>query len=121
MRYLLTFWSTDTGQWRCLDTARLHPRIIGRAADLAGALNAVPDVTMGWMMGHRLFGDFRQTAGSDADGTEWVRVHALGPDGSALGRNDTYYGVWLEMFMLENKPAGWVPAHRPAHPLHRSN
>ena len=112
MRYLLIFYAEHIGQWRFLDTAQLGRAGLHCPEDLPEMLNHAPEVTLGWMLGPRDFGGFQRQAGTE--GAEWVRVHALAADRTVLAQDRDYQGAWLEMFMQENTPIGWIPARRSA-------
>lgn len=114
MRYLLIFHSNDTGQWRCLDTATLgacHPLHLD---DLAEALNAAAGRTVPWMLGRREFGHFQSDPRTDPDSIEQIQVHMLDPDRAVMSQGQDYQGAWLEMFMAQNIPLGWIAARRTA-------
>lgn len=112
MRYLLTFHSETAGQWRCLDSARLAAFGSGPPRDLPQALNRSPRQTIGWMLGARHFGPFTPLAVPGQD--ETIHVYALDPDSPVIGEGNDYYGAWLEMFMRQNQPLGWIAAQKPA-------
>lgn len=114
MRYLLIFHSDFAGQWRCLDSARLGRFTSGQAADLPGALNEARGLALGWMLGRRVFGPLCRAADAAAEGVEWIRVHALDTGQAVIGLGNEYHGAWLEMFMQQSEPLGWIAAQRPA-------
>lgn len=114
MRYLLTFHSDAVGQWRCLDTARLPAFRSGLPDDLPRALDDSPDLTLEWMLGRRRFGAFTAAADTDDAGCDRIGVYVLDPQTGIIGDGTDYYGAWLDMFMQQNRPIGWIAAHRPA-------
>ena len=111
MRFLLTFHSVATGQWRCLDTALLPGFRSGRARDLPAALRGDGDLVMRWMMGRYLIGDVLLPASAGAPGGP-ISVYALDPAHSVIGFENEYVGPWLEVFQMEHAPLGHIGARK---------
>ncbi|MCL4068916.1 hypothetical protein M3484_20355 [Pseudomonas sp. GX19020] len=117
MRYLLAFYSEDTSQWRCLDTARLpiKPR---SADDLPDALRRATDITLRWLVTRHEFGPFVPVAPPSP--TPQILVYALEAASSAFTNDADYLGAWLEMFMQSHSPVGAIMLHDPHHADQRS-
>ena len=114
MRFLLTFHSGASGQWRCLDTALLPAFRSGRAEDLPAALRGEPDLVMRWMLGRYEIADALIPAIGSSRSAKGQRrliaIYSLGSDQPVLGVKNEYHGVWLEMFLHENQPVGHIVA-----------
>ncbi|WP_449045698.1 hypothetical protein [Paracoccus versutus] len=114
MRFLLTFHCEATGQWRCLDTALLPAFRSGRAEDLPAALRAEPELVMRWLLGRYEIADAlvpATTAAQTGQG-DAIAVYPLGADRAVIGFENAYNGAWLEIFLLENRPIGFVAARK---------
>ncbi|ABL71023.1 hypothetical protein [Paracoccus denitrificans] len=116
MRFLLTFHSAATGQWRCLDTALLAAFRSGRAEDLPAALRDEPELAMRWLLGRYEIAEALTPAAEGAAPAprqgDLIAVYALGAERSVIGFENTYNGAWLEMFVLENRPLGHIAARK---------
>ncbi|RNF35264.1 hypothetical protein [Paracoccus methylarcula] len=116
MRFLLTFHSGAAGQWRCLDTALLPAFRSGRAEDLPSALHAAPDLVMRWLLGRYEIANVMVPAAgnrSRAPGPDGpIAVYALDPGRSVIGLEQEYHGAWLEMFLQQNRPLGFIAARK---------
>ncbi len=116
MRFLLTFHSGAAGQWRCLDTAHLPAFRSGRAKDLPAALRAAPDLVMRWLLGRYEIADILLPV---TESPEWapeqddlIAVYALDSGRSVIGLEQEYHGAWLEIFLQENRPLGYIAARK---------
>lgn len=113
MRYLLTFHSDATGQWRILDTAALATFTSGRAEDIPAALRREPEIAMRWLLGCYEFPD---PAEAGAGALPLVAVYPLDPSMPRIGLDNEYRGPWLEMFRHDRRPTGWIALRRPRPP-----
>lgn len=116
MRFLLIFHSELSDQWRCFDAAHLPAFRSGRVEDLPAALRAAPAQVMRWMLGrYEISGDLipvpeRSNHGVGRDGV--ISVYALDPKQAVIGLENEYLGAWLEMFLHENRPLGYIAARK---------
>ncbi|NPD14414.1 hypothetical protein HOY34_04275 [Xinfangfangia sp. D13-10-4-6] len=101
MRFLLVFHSDKAAQWRFLDSAALPMAVPDRAA-LPGILNACPAQTLAWLLGRYAF-----AAAQDPEAAQ-ILVYALEADAPYIAAGDDYLGPWLEMFMAEHQPCGYI-------------
>lgn len=116
MRFLLTFHSEAADQWRCLDTAHLPAFRSGRAEDLPAALRATPDLVMRWLIGRYEIADIllpvMESAERAPEQDDLAAVYVLEPERPIIGLEQEYHGAWLEIFLQENRPLGYIAARK---------
>ncbi len=115
MRFLLTFHSDATGEWRCLDTARLRASS-GRVCDLPDALRQDAEIVLRWLVGRFEIADLLLAPGDGvivAGQAGRIAVYPLAGDMPVIGMENEYRVAWLEIFRLEYRPLAELAVCKP--------